>query len=446
MRIICFSILLFFVLMPFRSTEAFTGSRSSVFSGGKKPAKLSPYEDKTISDYRKNYSDKAAAELKAGNPLSACIIYQKLLALLSDKLSTGNADNWMDLYGKYYQETSRSQQGAKKSFDRERIPLLKKYYNSAQKERSAALPEIPSVYRRLRFPADFSLSLDSKIALKVVPSESFFYSAASLISFIAMPDKIKFYEELPIPDDSLNPQISRWGKNYKVTSAKLSPTDLHYAYILNGALCLNSIESPKPRLFSAVPDKSGYNDLSFEWAVSGRYILYTRVVHGTPSIYFKEISGGGEYRVAKGTAISISSDGSKIIGLADGVFTVYNAENSKVLCTVKSDFCAFSYSGSKVIYSKHSKKGLEIFEKTLADKKERFLCLLKNLSANTKITSAAALCPNLYALTASDSNLYIISASGASKVIPQIGGALNNGSLQTPFRIVCNGEVVLLKN
>lgn len=313
----------------------------------KKPGRIAPQSDKEVTAYRKTYFVTAQKLSSAGKNREACAVLQKLLdemIALSGRISF---EEWTQNYGRFYQETVQLQSSYRDLYESARQKKLAGLGESRLASRKASLSYNPKVKKKTALPVKGSLSADGELIICDIASNSPMVSGERVIAFYSASSGEKLFEELPVPDDRDNPQINRWGRNYRITKPLWSPDGSAYAYILNGSLCLSPRVGGKPRLFSDIPDNMDVNDEDFAWSPAGDRIVYVRKARGgAPSLFWKSLAGGREKPVGTGTAACFSDDGSRILYTQDGKIFLHTVGSEKSAALTAGERALFSPDGS----------------------------------------------------------------------------------------------------
>lgn len=434
-------ILLLFIIISLLSTPVYSATVSRLSSAKKSGAIFSVYDDRNNTLYRTDYLDKAYTALKRGNSIESCILCQNLIDSLIKKVEGESLDSWLSKNGRVYQDAVNLQRKSKRVFDSSIVPNIRKAYANRLSERSATLSQIPEIYKVVELPSKGSLGPDMKYFVKLSPRKSLLDAGKNLISFYLVPSNRLFFEELPVPNDSINPQISRWGRSYSISTVKWAPDGLKYAYLLNGALCINSLENSRPLLISEIPDNLSYSDLSFSWAADSHSIAYVRNMSGKYKIYVRKLTLSGETYLGQGNDVLLSQDGRRALLINGSAFRVVDSSSAKLLYKNRGKNPFFSVDGKLLYFSDVSGKNSLLahnFENGKISKLFQF-------SARLKITGASSLCKNLYAVTTSDSMLHIISDTGAHKQFKNIKAPVSPNDFNTPNCIISGASLLLLK-
>ena len=426
-------VILFLILITVNSVYAATAS--SIFTLNKNPKKTPPVKESVqITQLRRKYCNRAESLSSSGNHLDACIVYQNLIEELNGFSKNVPVNKWLLSYNGFYREIISNQTREKNIYDSSRMPFLSDFFKAQKQSRKLTLNKIPTLVSRTVLPVKGDLSLDSKQILAVTPSFSPFYASQNVISVFSSIDGKKIYESLPIPDDRNNPQIVRWGWAYSVSRAKWSPDGTKYAYLLNGALCINSVDG-KPVLISSVPDSKKISDISFLWSSEGKHLVYIRAEEDAKYVCLNNAIGSDETKIGKGSYAALSLDGNLVVLGQGENFRLYNVSKKKDVYSFNGSDPVFSTDGQKIAFI----RGQSLYTKNISDASESMVAKLPS-----DVVTFAPLCKNIYGVSLKTEELLLVS-SESSRNLGKTNGNILTDTLQSPYRVVCEKEIIMLK-
>ena len=280
--------------------------------------------EKKLQEYKELYLDKAKNQSDSGNFLQACLTVRKLINILLKKTNEMTMDEWITSYGRFYREVIDTQNQYKKKFIESRSVSIKKEFENIRRDRLSVKNLLKA--KQIENINSF-ISTDGLLSIYAVNDQ---YSDNSHIAINTADKNEKLFEELPIPDDSKNPQIKRWSRKYEIKTPKWSPDCEYYAYLLNGALCISS-QINKPIIISEIKDVENSNDLSFDWSLDGKNLCYLRKVNNETIAFINNIYDKREKKIGKADYVSISSDGKFAVIENNGKISLYNSNTNKLI-------------------------------------------------------------------------------------------------------------------
>lgn len=426
-------IVLFLYILVVGDVFAATAS-TSLFTVNKNTKKIPLSDNIRISQLKGKYCKSAEKLSASGDHLGSSILYQNLIDDLNSRAKTMPVSKWLLSYNAFYQETLATQLKERNLYNSSRVASLASSLKNQQQASKLKLAKMPQIVSRMPLAVNGDLSLDSKQILTVTPSFSPFYASQNIISIFSAVNGKKIYEELPIPDDRNNPQINRWGWTYSVSRAKWAPDGTRYAYLLNGALCVNSVAG-KPALISYVPDSKVISDLDFSWSYDGNSLVYIRQQEDGKYVYLASPIDTEETKLGKGNFAAVSFDGSYAVFGQGNKHKLYNAVKKKVISSFTGTNPIFSSDAKSVVFIKNN----AIYIKNISNLSESLVYKLSN-----NVASFAPLCMNIYGVSLKTGEMLLVSSDGSIS-LGKTNGKILPDVLQSPYRIVCEKEVLLLK-
>jgi len=394
---------------------------------------------------------------------NACITYQKLLDILFKKYIDSNQSNqdiWLSGYYPLYKQTEIKQKSARKLFEKSRKDILSASYNSKLHERLSRPSYTPSVRERRPLRERGNLSVDGALIISTFNTQSPPINSNQIVIVYNAQSGQKLYDDMPIPDDRKNPQISRWKDTCIITSPQWSPDGTRYACCINGALCVNDDGLGKPALISSIPDNESLQDTFIEWSPDGRKLLYARNLKEGKTIFWNTLNGEKERKLMTGDRATFSSGSHKVAISHASKITIINLKDGKSEMAGAGEECSFSPDDSSLLAVRRGKgggSGLDcLVVKDLSRGRERELLTEAHPSfsrlTSTAFSSPVWLAKTLIAFNVSfqkegkkRSDVWTLSLSGRSPApLTSDGSSTLAQWLSTPSQVLTQKELIIL--
>lgn len=388
--------------------------------------------EKKLQEYKELYLDKAKNQSDSGNFLQACLTVRKLINILLKKTNEMTMDEWITSYGRFYREVIDTQNQYKKKFIESRSISIKKEFENIRRDRLSVKNLLKA--KQIENINSF-ISTDGLLSIYAVNDQ---YSDNSHIAVNTADTNEKLFEELPIPDDSKNPQIKRWSRKYEIKTPKWSPDCEHYAYLLNGALCISS-QINKPIIISEIKDVESSNDLSFDWSLDGKNLCYLRKVNNETIAFINNIYDKREKKIGKADYVSISSDGKFAVIENNGKISLYNSNTNKLIEFASGKYPVFSTDDKSIIYVLNN---TSINSKQISDRKEY---LIFKEQKNKNIVSVVAISANIVAVLFSDETLSLVINDDKTLQLATKVGKIEKSYPNSINSILCENKYIKFK-
>lgn len=388
--------------------------------------------EKKLQEYKELYLDKAKNQSDSGNFLQACLTVRKLINILLKKTNEMTMDEWITSYGRFYREVIDTQNQYKKKFIESRSVSIKKEFENIRRDRLSVKNLLKA--KQIENINSF-ISTDGLLSIYAVNDQ---YSDNSHIAINTADKNEKLFEELPIPDDSKNPQIKRWSRKYEIKTPKWSPDCEYYAYLLNGALCISS-QINKPIIISEIKDVENSNDLSFDWSLDGKNLCYLRKVNNETIAFINNIYDKREKKIGKADYVSISSDGKFAVIENNGKISLYNSNTNKLIEFASGKYPVFSTDDKSIIYVLNN---TSINSKQISDRKEY---LVFKGQKNKNIVSVVAISANIVAVLFSDETLSLVINDDKTLQLATKVGKIEKSYPNSINSILCENKYIKFK-
>ncbi|MHC9544949.1 MAG: TolB family protein [Vulcanimicrobiota bacterium] len=419
--------------------------------------------EQEIITLKEQYLNAGDAFINKKDYRNACITYQKLLDILFKKYIDSNQssqDIWLGGYYPLYKQTDIKQKSARILFEKSRKAVLSSAYQSKLQARLSSPSNMPSVRERRPHREKGNLSVDGALILSTFNTQSPPINSNQIVVVYLAQSGQKLYDDMPIPDDRKNPQISRWKDTCIITSPQWSPDGTRYACCINGALCVNDDGSGKPALISSIPDSESLQDTFLEWSPDGRKLLYARNLKEGKTIFWNTLNGEKERKLMTGERATFSSDSQKVAISHASKTTIINLKDGKSEQAGAGEECSFSPDDQTLLVLRKGKGtaqgGDSLFVRGLAGGRERELLtsaapFLSKL-ASPSLSSPVWLAKTLIAFnvshqkdgkTKSDIWAYSITSNKAAPLTSDGSSTLAQW-LSTPSQVMTQKELIIL--